>query len=64
MTRKETVDPGEGWPGRDDFWEKKKRRAMLECVTRRDGEREERKQQPRLEMKGRQVERGPTGLKS
>ena len=37
---------------------------MLECVTRREGEREERKQQPRLEMKGRKVERGPTGLRS
>lgn len=42
---------------------KKKQRAMLECVTGREREREERKWQPRLERKGRKVERGPTGLR-
>lgn len=36
---------------------------MLECVTGREREREERKWQPRLETKGRKVERGPTGLR-
>ena len=67
MRWKQKVNPGEGWPGRgqaahssrDDF---RKREAETHAgVCDQEGEREERKQWPRLETKGRKAERGPTG---